>query len=173
MADIITPQTNRKKAPGVRKMKKASIRIDLTPMVDLGFLLITFFIFTTSLSQAKAMDLVLPTDVPDSIDEMEVKESGVITILLGGNSSIYYYEKKLSKDGANLHTATQHALRDKIIHKKKHTKPEDLFVIIKPGKESVYKDVVNVLDEMTINDIQRYAIADLSKTEETEMSKIK
>src|SRR5580700_2376348 len=80
-----------KKGPGVKKSKKLSTRVDLTPMVDLGFLLITFFIFTTTMSRPTAMKVILPKDVPEK-EENNVPSSAVITLLPAKNNLIYYYE---------------------------------------------------------------------------------
>src|SRR5208282_5934482 len=81
-----------KKGPGVKKSKKLSTRVDLTPMVDLGFLLITFFIFTTTVSQPTAMRIFLPKDVQKPEDQNKVKVSAVLTIMLGKDNHVYYYE---------------------------------------------------------------------------------
>ena len=82
MAELDTSGGGHKKGPGVKKGKKLSTRVDLTPMVDLGFLLITFFIFTTTMSQPTALKLFLPDDkVTD--EPNKAKESGVLTILMG------------------------------------------------------------------------------------------
>src|SRR5215210_64412 len=97
-----------KKGPGVKKSKQQSTRVDLTPMVDLGFLLITFFIFTTTMSQATAMRLFLPKDTNDP---NETKASGALTLLPGKNDVVYYYEGILLPDGSNFKTTNFKDLR--------------------------------------------------------------
>jgi len=154
-----------KKGPGVKKAKKASTRVDLTPMVDLGFLLITFFIFTTTMSQPTAMKLFLPKDTDKPEEQNKAKESGAFTVLLGKNGNVYYYEGVLDPSASNLKSTTMKKVRDEIIRKKRSTPPEDLVVVIKAGNEATYKDVVDILDEMTINDITRYALVDISDVE--------
>ena len=154
-----------KKGPGVKKAKKASTRVDLTPMVDLGFLLITFFIFTTTMSQPTAMKLFLPKDTDKPEEQNKAKESGALTLLLGKNDNVYYYEGQLSPDGSNFKSSTMKKIRDEIIRKKRSTPKEDLVIVIKPSIESNFKDVVDILDEMTINQIERYAMVDISEGE--------
>src|SRR5436190_371264 len=95
MAEMDTSSSGgHKKGPGVKKGKKLSTRIDLTPMVDLGFLLITFFMFTTTLAKPKTMEINMPYKDPNKpvIDETKVKESCAITVLLSKDNRIYYYE---------------------------------------------------------------------------------
>ena len=154
-----------KKGPGVKKGKKLSTRVDLTPMVDLGFLLITFFIFTTTMSQPTAMKLFLPKDTEKQDELNKVKESGALSIMLGRNDGVYYYEGQLLPDGSNFKPSNFKDIRDVIINKKKSTNPEDFVVVIKPGPEATYKNTVDILDEMTINDVKRYAMVDIFPTE--------
>jgi biopolymer transport protein ExbD len=148
---------SKKKGPGVKKSKKHSTRVDLTPMVDLGFLLITFFIFTTTVSQPTAMNLNMPKDTKDEKLDTKVKESGSLTLMLGKGNVIYYY---FGNDPTKMQTTGYKALRDIILKKKKSTPAADLFIIIKPDKDATYKNAVDILDEMDINDIGRYAMVD-------------
>ncbi len=150
-----------KKGPGVKKAKKLSTRVDLTPMVDLGFLLITFFIFTTTMSQPTAMRLILPKDTEKVEEQNKIKESAALTVILGNNNAIYYYEGTLLPDGSNFKSSNYKDIREVIIEKKRRTNPEDFMVLIKPTDQSTYRNTVDLLDEMTINEVKRYATLDL------------
>jgi len=155
-----------KKGPGVKKSKKLSTRVDLTPMVDLGFLLITFFIFTTTMSQATAMKLNLPKDVDNPEDQNKAKQSGVITLLLGKDNHVFYYEGELDNSASNFKSSNFHDIRAVIINKKNSVPNiKDFVVIIKPSDDCVYRNVIDILDEMTINVCTRYALVDISPVE--------
>lgn len=155
-----------KKGPGVKKGKKLSTRVDLTPMVDLGFLLITFFIFTTTMSQPTAMKLNLPKDADKPEDQNKAKESGVITLLLGKDNNVFYYEGQLAPDGSNFKSSNFKDIRTVLLEKKARTNEKDLVVVLKPSAECTYRNVVDILDEMTINVLKRYALVDISDVEE-------
>jgi biopolymer transport protein ExbD len=134
-------------------------------MVDLGFLLITFFIFTTTMSQPTAMKLNLPKDTDKPEEQNKVKESGVLTLLLGKNDQVYYYEGTLAPDASNFKSSNFKEIRNEILTKKKSTDPKDFVVVIKPDKDCSYKNVVDMLDEMLINDVKRYATVEISDVE--------
>ena len=166
-----------KKGPGVKKGKKLSTRVDLTPMVDLGFLLITFFIFTTTMSQPTALKLFLPDDkITD--EPNKAKESGVLTILMGADNHIYYYEGQLKPDASNFLSASyngENSIREIIMKKKVQVRsiaqdpsdPEkDLVIVIKPSSKCNYKNVIDILDEMSINVVKKYALVDIFDIEE-------
>lgn len=157
MAELDTSGGGHKKGPGVKKGKKLSTRVDLTPMVDLGFLLITFFIFTTTVSQPTAMKIFLPKDVDKPEEQNKVKQSAVLTIMLAKNDQIYYYE---GDDPTKLQPSNFKAIRDVILDKKRRTDTADFVVVLKPSKDCTYKNTVNILDEMTIDAVKRYALVD-------------
>lgn len=159
MADINISSPGKLK-PGIIRH---STRVDMTPMVDLGFLLITFFIFTAVVEKPKAMKLLLPKDGPD----MNVPKSKTITVLSGINNSIVCYEgfanEKPSTHYFNI-AGTNTGLREYIFEKQKQMKnagvsPDSLIVVIKPGEESDYRQLMHVLDEMAICEVKRHALA--------------
>lgn len=169
MAEMDTSGGHKKKGPGVKKAKKLSTRVDLTPMVDLGFLLITFFIFTTTMSQATAMRLFLPKDADKPQDQNLAKQSGALTILLGKDNNVFYYEGILDNAASNWKSSNfgsaDDGIRSEIIRKRANTPDKDFVVIIKPSAECTYKNVVDILDEMSINVVKRYALVDISPVE--------
>ena len=177
MAELDTSGGGHKKGPGVKKGKKLSTRVDLTPMVDLGFLLITFFIFTTTMSQPTAFKLFLPDDKVIPEDQNKAKESGVLTIMMGADNHIYYYEGQLKPDGSNFLSASyngENSIREIILKKKADVRsrsrdaenPEkDFVVVIKPSADCNYQNVVDILDEMAINVVKKYALVEISEGE--------
>ena len=171
------------------RAKKSSTHIDMTPMVDLGFLLITFFIFTTTMSSPKALNLNMPKDTKNDEELNKAKESGALTIMLGKNNGVYYYEGQLLPDGSNFKTANFATIRQEIIDKKKEVikthvhdsncpkiwaenkgdknscLDRDFVVVIKPDEDATYRNTVDILDEMTINNVKRYAMIDITPQE--------
>jgi biopolymer transport protein ExbD len=184
-----------KKGPGVKKAKKLSTHLDMTPMVDLGFLLITFFIFTTTMSSPTTMELYMPKDTDKDEEQNKAKESGALTVMLSKDNHIYYYEGQLKEDASNFFSTNFAGIRKVIIDKKKAVidahqhdagcekiwaknkgdrkscLDKDLVVVIKPGELATYKNTVDILDEMTISDIKRYAMVDLFEAEKTLINK--
>lgn len=179
MAELDTSSGGGHKKGGVKKGKKLSTRVDLTPMVDLGFLLITFFIFTTTMSKPKTMEINMPFKDPNmkKEDQNKVKESTALTILLSKEHRVYYYEG-IGSDATNPPKVevttfkTPGGIRQAIIDKKAKvdalvrsgalTATDKTTVLIKPDDNSTYEDFVNIIDEMSINGIQVYAIVDIS-----------
>src|SRR5919199_4231803 len=115
-----------KKGPGVKKAKKMSTKVDMTPMVDLGFLLITFFIFTSTMSSPTTMDLFMPKDTEKPEEQNKAKASGALTIMLGKNNEVFYYEGELAPDASNFKPSNYKDIRNVIINKKRNTNPEDM-----------------------------------------------
>lgn len=161
---------NKRKTAGVKRAKKFSTKVDMTPMVDLGFLLITFFIFTTTMSSPTTMKLIVPKN---DKNKMPLKASGALTFVIGKSGAIYYYEGALELNGSNLTKSNLKDIRTVIINKKRemiakgeqkrynaNDLDKDFMVVIKPLNESNYKSIIDVLDEMSINGVRRYAIVD-------------
>ena len=90
-------QDNKGKKKG--RAKKMSTRVDFTPMVDLGFLLITFFMLATTLSKPQTMEVALPSkEKVKEADQTTIKASRAVTILLGKDDKVYYYEGTREND---------------------------------------------------------------------------
>lgn len=157
-----------KKGPGVKKGKKLSTRVDLTPMVDLGFLLVTFFVFTTTMQQSTAMKMNEPKD-DNPEEQKKVKNSGAMTILLGRANQIYYYYGQLdpAKLSEQFKSSSFKDIRGLIVEKKKTTPLDDLMYIIKSDSSSTFKNTIDILDEMSISAVPpgHYAEVDMSPAE--------
>ncbi|MDQ1087840.1 biopolymer transporter ExbD [Siphonobacter sp. SORGH_AS_1065] len=155
---------------GKVRSKKVSTRVDMTPMVDLGFLLITFFLLTTTLQKPVTMFLGMPAKDQDEKQKQTspIKESEAITVLLSkkdGEDTVYWYQGT-GKDVATTQVektsfAASGGLRD-VLRRKKAEIGDKFFVVIKSKDEASYKSLVDVLDEMAISEIDKYGITDIN-----------
>lgn len=165
MAEIETKRSIEQK----KRFNKKSTRVDLTPMVDLGFLLITFFVFTTALATPMAMNVVMPYDKIPVTDD--VCESCVLTVLLDKDNSIKYYEGAVENNPPVKETGyAPKEIRAVLMQKKAAVKKtrgnEDQFIlIIKASAASNFKNFVDITDEVTICQIRRYYIDELKEAD--------
>lgn len=163
MATIETKQPRKKM--GVKKLIKKATAVDLTPMVDLGFLLITFFVFTTTMAKARVMKVNEPNDKDPTVMS-EVCASCALTLIPGSNNTLYYYEG-LATPATEVKQTTYspEGLRNLILQKKTAVAAlkdpsKKLTLIIKPGDGSNVRNFVDLLDETLINQVPLYFIAE-------------
>lgn len=168
---------------GKGKAKKQSTKVDLTAMVDLAFLLITFFMFTTTLAKPKAMEIALPDTKGPIDDHPEVDDDVIVTVLLAPKNVVLYYFGKpedAAADPNGVKSTTfdkDKGIRKVIFDKKKlvaelhgglgfnKNKVNKTMVLIKATDSSVYGNMVDMLDEMHIADIKFYALLPISEPE--------
>jgi biopolymer transport protein ExbD len=138
----------------------------MTPLVDLGFLLISFFIFTAALSEPTVTRLIMPREG----EETAVRQSHSLTLLLDGKK-LYAYEglwdearsqQRISEASYDLQTGA-----GDLIRQKQQRSGNDLVVLIKPLASSSYENVVAMLDEMQINAVKKYALVEATAGERT------
>jgi biopolymer transport protein ExbD len=139
----------------------------MTPMVDLAFLLLTFFILTATFNKHRVMDLTMP-DKTSTDSFLPVNEKNVLNLVLAENNRIYWWMglsppvevTNYSKDGIR-----------KILLEKSEADPK-LIVLIKPKDESRYENMVDLLDELSITRVKRHAIVDVTEDDKVLISGI-
>ena len=149
---------------GKRRTKKMSTRVDMTPMVDLAFLLLTFFMLTTTFAKPTVMQLTMP--VPG--DNIPVGESSALTILLGKNHQVHYFfglnapnDKSVPAPELVTTNFSAAGIRQVLLSRQKLK----TMVLIKPTAESKYQDMVDILDEMTITNQKKYALVKITQND--------
>lgn len=179
MAELNDSGGGKKKGDGKVRSKKQNSKVDLTAMVDLAFLLITFFMLTTTLSKPKAMELGLPDkeDPNQTNQPIKVDEHRTMTILLGKDNKLVRFMGLLAtpdappkdfaygKDGIR----KELLLRKAKVLEYTGTEKKGMIVIIKPSKKSNYRNLIDILDEMGIVGVPTYAIVNEFTPEEAKL----
>jgi biopolymer transport protein ExbD len=187
---------------GKKRGKKLSTRVDFTPMVDLGFLLITFFMLTTSMNKPQTMEINMPDkNVKDETEKTKVKASQAMTVLLAQDDKVVYYfinPQTGEPETPQITDFSKGGIRATLLKENKARNPnldsiavyktqlnmgqineatyrshvnkikgydDGLIVVIKATDKSKYKNMIDILDEMLICNIGRYAIVDITDVE--------
>ena len=183
---------------GKKRAKKHSSHVDMTPMVDLGFLLLTFFVLTTQFSKPKTMEINMPVEPKDTTNRTKIDDETALTLLLTDKKDkIYYYYGKFKPETAIIKTTDYSRigirkvfrernktvidqvkqLKDKLIaHQIADTTYKRMamnvkgdkkatFVIVKMDDKAKYKSMIDVVDELNLADIGKYALVDISPAE--------
>jgi len=185
MASIETGGEGKKGKP-----QRKVLRVDFTPMVDMNMLLITFFMFCTTLSIPQVMDIAMP-DLRGGPNDSKIPASKSLTVILGENDKVYYYEGEANYDDyTSLKETDYKGIREVILAKnnenftqikelrqkrakrqisdsqfkeelsKLNKSDKGIYTLIKPTKESNFKNLVDALDEMQICGVGKYMIVD-------------
>ena len=148
-----------------RKVSKQTVFTDMNAMVDLAFLLLTFFMLTTTMTQPKVIELVMP--VPQEKDQpadvQPVKESRAMTIVPFPNDELFVFRGLSGETVKSIPYSGPGGLRDEV--REFLATVEEAMVMIKPHPDSNYRNLVDVLDEMNLSGVQRYAIDDFGRVE--------
>lgn len=149
---------------GKKRAKKMSVHLDMTPMVDLAFLLLTFFMLTTTFSKPQTMEINMPVKPDNEDEQIALKASNAMTIVLGENDRIYYYFG-LGDPAENPEVLTtdysSNGIR-KVLISPQIRGNDKMTVLVKPMEGSRYKNVVDILDELKITDTNRFAIVEVN-----------
>jgi biopolymer transport protein ExbD len=169
MGEVNTGPGNGGKAGMLPKSKKLSTRVDMTPVVDLAFLLLTFFMLATTFIKPQVMELILPEQKKEHAEANlpKVNEKNVLSIVLGDDNRIFWYigvtepevrETDYSADGIR-NVLTEHRLG-----------LEKLVVLVKPDNTATYENMVDILDELEITGVARYALVDMDEGDRAVMA---
>jgi biopolymer transport protein ExbD len=147
--------------------KKVSTKVDMTPMVDLAFLLVTFFMLTTTFSKPQTMEINMPDKTKDN-ETMKVKESRTLSLVMTKDDKIYYYQG-VEDPVLEQTDFSPNGIRKVLLKKKKEimaSTGEGPIVVIKSKKDARYGNLVDILDEMSITGIEIYALVDITPEDE-------
>jgi biopolymer transport protein ExbD len=169
MTELIQLSRVQKRRPGSRRIQKENPKTDMTPMVDLGFLLIAFFVITTELSKPVITNLNMPNDGPPG----KLRGSNALSVLLDNANMVYYYQGdwkealakgEVHKTNFAFKGGLGDIIREKQLFLDRQTKingdegRKGLMILIKASKRANYENLVDALDEILINDIKKYAL---------------
>ncbi len=175
MAQLDTSGGGGGKKGGKVRSKKQSTNVDLTAMVDLMFLLITFFMLTTTLAKPQAMDMFMPDkDENNPEAELDVKASRTMTVLLGSDNKIVWFMGVAGDNPPTIDNYGKEGIRKALMDNNERllsTTGKGLMVIVKPTDKSVYKNFVDILDEIKIADVPSYGVVNKIETAELNLLK--
>jgi biopolymer transport protein ExbD len=147
-----------------KKKKRTGVRIDMTPMVDVAMLLLTFFMLTTVFSQPQTMELNLP---PNKDVQVEVAASTLLTVRVAQDMKIYY---SMGNEPLLLKKIEFKELRPLLVEKLRGI--PKLITLVQIDREAKYNDMVDIIDELNLAKITRFSIAPLKDADKKLIARV-
>ncbi|MGA9407336.1 MAG: biopolymer transporter ExbD [Bacteroidota bacterium] len=161
MAEVDVKQSRGKQKHSKKKKRRIGIRIDMTPMVDIAFLLLTFFMLTTTMNKPQAMEINLPPGEA----KVDVPASNLMTLRIAEDGTIYW------NIGTDKPEKVAPADLKKILKEKNSANPK-LITLIKVDRKGKYIMMVNIMDELNVADITRFSLAPFDDKDKQLIEKI-
>ena len=162
---------------GKKRAKKMSTKIDMTPMVDLAFLLLTFFMLTTTFAKPNVMELTMPVKKDKDTEDTKIKASQAMSIIMGKDNKVYYYlglntpnDPSVSKPVVNVTNFSAAGIRQVVLDRQRQAGgaiDRLPIILISTTEDAKYRNMVDILDEMNITNQKKYALVKLNKNDET------
>ncbi len=167
MADVgsAAPRGHNKKKKKHKKMRRLGIRMDMTPMVDVAFLLLTFFMLTTTMSKPQTMEINLPPKQDGKDIKVEVAQSNLLTLRIKDDGSIYW------NIGVDLPKKVEHKEFRKLMVQNTQANPK-LVTLIKIDRKGKYSMMVNIMDELNLSNVTRFSIAPMEDADKKILEKV-
>lgn len=156
----VAPRSGHRKGKR-RKMRRVGVRMDMTPMVDVAFLLLTFFMLTTVFSAPQTMEINLP---PKDV-QVEVAEHNLLTLRVMENGNIYWnmgIERPQLVDFKQMRALLQ----------EKNASNPKLITLIKVDRKAKYHNMVDILDEIQLANVVRFSLAPMLEQDIKEVEKV-
>jgi biopolymer transport protein ExbD len=167
----------KKKGGGVKKPKRVGFQLDMTPLVDVAFLLLTFFMFATTMAQPQIMEMAVPPNLETPID---VPQSRLLTVFVRNDGKIFYNTGLAPQ----LQKVTLQELKELAVQRNAE-KGNDLITTLKVDPRAQYSQLISVLDELNLaeGDLadkykqqgtkreRRFAIVEMTEEDKTELAK--
>ena len=155
------PRGHDKKKKKHKKMRRLGIRLDMTPMVDVAFLLLTFFMLTTTMNRPQTMEINLPPEKTT----VEVAQSNLLTLRVKEDGSIYWNIAD--------QTPTKVEYKDlrKLMMQNNQANPK-LITLIKVDRKGKYHMMVDIMDELNLANIQRFSLAPMLDADKQLLAKV-
>ena len=156
------PRGHDKKKGKKKKKRRVGVRIDNTPMVDIAFLLLTFFMLTTTMNRPQTMEINLP---PSNDVMLEVAESNLMTLRVKEDGAIYWNIARDTPEKVEFN-----ALRA-LMNERNQANPK-LITLIKIDRKGKYQMMVDIMDELNLANVTRFSLAPMVDADKKILSKV-
>lgn len=144
-----------------KKSRRLGIRMDMTPLVDVAFLLLTFFMLTTSMARPQTMEINLP---PEEV-KIEIAESNLLTIRVNSKEQIFW------SVGIEAPAKIEFSALREFLRLRSEQNPK-LVTLVKVDREAKYSTMVNMMDELNLANITRFSLAPMLDSDKELLSKV-